>query len=670
MDTVGRSEALAFCVKLTQTERQARRLGNDWEYTLPMEAQWEYACRAETKTPFMCGYSLTMLDANFRGENDSNSDALRRTTAAGKYRANGWGLHDMHGNVWECVRDWKRDQLPGGLDPEVTRGDSDAQEILRGGSWTDLPGALRSAHRQPVQSRFSFRNTGFRVALVSRSPAATPGAWIKLLDTKMEPTDPTRIKLTDGVLELDDTTVVFPEIRAKDVILRGKIKKLDREKHVTLTVRHSDQGRYHGYHSYNPFGQWVGISKWQEEWEDLKFVDVKVGSDFTLMSMEARGDQLRVSVDDKPIVSFIDGSFSEGAVSISAHLGRAQFKDLEVMVLDQVPVAAKSGILAAPESLQHSQWVSAVGFSAEKAKEHQRSWAEFLGVPVTFENSIGMKFSLIPPGEFEMGGGGQFDDEIPTNGNRRHHVSVTRPYYLAIHETRQRDFKTVSGTNPAKFDPANRGSFDHPVESLLVRDIEAFCRQLAALTSEKTAGRTYRLPTEAEWEHACRAGTVTRFTFGETITRAQANFKGNGSGDPAPKGMTVPVGSYLPNAWGLFDMHGNVGEWTKDFKDSGFNSRSTVDPTGPFSGDMKVFKGGDFGSTDDIHVSSGMRFYGGLGAVASHIGFRVVLQIPTDAAARKAQGSSGNPGRSLKPTWKEPIGPQNQLFCVSLGTGP
>lgn len=206
-------------------------------------------------------------------------------------------------------------------------------------------------------------------------------------------------------------------------------------------------------------------------------------------------------------------------------------------------------------------------------------------------------------------------------------MTLTKPYYLGSYETRQRDFQTVMGKNPSKFSPANGGSLDHPVETVLVGDIEDFCRKLSSIAGEKNSGRVYRLPTEAEWESACRAGTTTRFSFGETINRTQANFVGPGKETPAPLGKTARVGSYAPNAWGLFDMHGNACEWTSD-SNLGFTRDAVSDPRVKTKSDRNVFKGGDFGTPETVFLSSGMRYFGGLGAAASHMGFRVLLEVP------------------------------------------
>ena len=123
----------------------------------------------------------------------------------------------------------------------------------------------------------------------------------------------------------------------------------------------------------------------------------------------------------------------------------------------------------------------------------------------------------------------------------------------------------------------------------------AFCKKLSDLPAEKAAGRKYRLPTEAEWEYCCRAGTSTPFHFGSALNGKQANCNGNypyGTTETGPcLGKTSPVGSYPPNAWGLYDMHGNVWEWCQDWLDS-YPKQSVTDPRGPEVGSGCVHRGG------------------------------------------------------------------------------
>jgi len=210
-------------------------------------------------------------------------------------------------------------------------------------------------------------------------------------------------------------------------------------------------------------------------------------------------------------------------------------------------------------------------FDAMQAAAHQEAWAKHLGTKVEIENSLGMKLRLLPPGEFKMG-------SPPSEADRRgdeiqHRVRITKPFYLGVYEVTQREYQNVMGNNPSHYSPGAAGkdqvrgldTDQFPVENVSWDDAVEFCRKLSALAAEQTAGRVYRLPTEAEWEYACRAGTTTPFHVGDKLNGQQANYDGqhpfatNGGGPFL--GRPTEVGSYAPNPFGLRDMHGNVAEW-------------------------------------------------------------------------------------------------------------
>ena len=167
VENVSHDEALEFCAKLTDHEQRAGRLSKGWIYTLPTEAQWEYACRAGTDTPFSFGELLNGAEANCLGESPDGADSkdpfLGRTTNVGSFAGNAWGLHDMHGNVWEWCRDAYASKLPGETDPRVTTGSS---RVLRGGSWNSATKYCRSAHRSWYVPSFRDNDLGFRVACI------------------------------------------------------------------------------------------------------------------------------------------------------------------------------------------------------------------------------------------------------------------------------------------------------------------------------------------------------------------------------------------------------------------------------------------------------------------------------------------------------------------------
>ena len=150
----------------------------------------------------------------------------------------------------------------------------------------------------------------------------------------------------------------------------------------------------------------------------------------------------------------------------------------------------------------------------------------------TIVNSIGMKYRLIPAGEFLMGSTG----EIGRLADEHQHAArISRPFYLSVFEVTQKEYEQVMGRNPSFFSHQGKGKYSvagwdtsrFPVEGVSWKESVAFCRQLSALPAEKKARRSYRLPTEAEWEYACRAGGQSIFHYGDTLSSTQANFDGN-----------------------------------------------------------------------------------------------------------------------------------------------
>jgi formylglycine-generating enzyme required for sulfatase activity len=179
-------------------------------------------------------------------------------------------------------------------------------------------------------------------------------------------------------------------------------------------------------------------------------------------------------------------------------------------------------------------------------------------------NSIGMQFALIPRGQFKMGSKDSNANALPV-----HTVHISKPFYLGVHEVTQGQWKAVMKENPSWFnDDANR-----PVESVSWEEIQQFIGKLNAMKD----GTTYRLPTEAEWEYAARAGSTTAYSFGDDSSQLgkYAWFGGN-AGD-----KTHPVGQLQPNAWGLYDMHGNVWERVQDWYGKYTTDEFVTDPQGP-----------------------------------------------------------------------------------------
>lgn len=231
-----------------------------------------------------------------------------------------------------------------------------------------------------------------------------------------------------------------------------------------------------------------------------------------------------------------------------------------------------------------------------------------------------------PPGTVTMGTPssepGRYADEGPQTV-----VTLTKGFWLGKHEVTQGEYQAVMGDNPSYF----AGDPERPVERVSWNDAVAYCQKRTR--QERTAGRLptgyeYCLPTEAQWEYACRAGTTTATAFGNSLSSAQANFDGhfpyNGAAEGSYVGHTTKVGSYAPNAWGLQDMHGNVFEWCLDWYATSLPGGTATDFQGPSSGTLRVNRGGSW-VNDGQYCRSGDRcgYYPDLRN--GDLGFRVAL---------------------------------------------
>ena len=253
-------------------------------------------------------------------------------------------------------------------------------------------------------------------------------------------------------------------------------------------------------------------------------------------------------------------------------------------------------------------------FDAKQAEEHQKAWAKQLGVRVKARNSIGMELMLIPPGEFLMGS--PAFEEGRQGDEAQHKVTLTKPFFMGITEVTQAQFFRVLRKNPSKFKAAK-----HPAEMVTWDEAVEFCARLSDLPAEKRVGRVYRLPTEAEWEYACRAGTTTAYSFGNDEGQL-SNYgwhKAN-AGD-----AHRPTALKKPNPWGLHDMHGNVVEWVHDTYRR-YTGDAVTDPRVHSYGGNSVSRGGSWDNKSTYSRSS-RRHSMPFDHRHRSIGFRVVCTI-------------------------------------------
>jgi len=261
---------------------------------------------------------------------------------------------------------------------------------------------------------------------------------------------------------------------------------------------------------------------------------------------------------------------------------------------------------------------------AKREEAKRKDEAEKKRPGAVVKNSIGIELVYVPPGSFMMGSTND-SSEMPI-----HQVTISRSFYMGKYEVTQAQWQAVMGDNPSDF----KGCNQCPVEQVSWNDAQEFIRGLNA----REDGFTYRLPSEAEWEYACRAGTTTEFAFGDSLSSEQANFDGNKPYGGAPKGVyrekTVPVGTFRPNGWGLYDMHGNVWEWCEDWFHDNYNGAPTDGSVWKSKGytSRRVLRGGGwyYGYPTSL-LRSASRFplephYGSpsSGSPSSYIGFRLV----------------------------------------------
>jgi len=235
----------------------------------------------------------------------------------------------------------------------------------------------------------------------------------------------------------------------------------------------------------------------------------------------------------------------------------------------------------------------------------------------TYTNSLGMSFKLLPAGTFMMGSPtnelGRNDDEI------QHQVTLTKFFYMQTTEVTQGQWQAVMGSNPSYF--SNCGS-NCPVENVSWDDVQSFITEM-----NKRGEGTYRLPTEAEWEYSARAGTATPFHTGTCLSADQANYDGNypqtGCATGIYRAKTVPVAGFSSNAWGLYDMSGNVWEWCQDWYGT-YPAGSVTNPVGPSTGSSRVLRGGSWVNYA-WYCRSALRYGGTPSDRLINLGFRLVL---------------------------------------------
>jgi len=287
-----------------------------------------------------------------------------------------------------------------------------------------------------------------------------------------------------------------------------------------------------------------------------------------------------------------------------------QKRFLELAKLDLIKAYEKT----IKDCLKMKLDVEAEGFSKEleeirtgKVKDEEKKAKPILQVDLG--KGVKLEMLLIPAGKFMMGSP---ESEVGRKSDEtQREVTLSKPFYMGKYEVTQEQWQAVMGNNPSRTKGAKL-----PVTNVSWNDCQDYIKKL----NGKTNGG-YRLPSEAEWEYACRAGTTTAYSFGVNITPRDANYDGSKIGKP------VAVGSYKANAFGLYDMHGNVKEWCEDWYGD-YPAGSVKDPKGPETGPYRVLRGGSYGFIGSLARSSSQ--YNFLGDAPQYlhngvsVGFRLV----------------------------------------------
>jgi formylglycine-generating enzyme required for sulfatase activity len=655
------NDAVAYCAALTAAETLAGNVPVGYQYRLPTEAEWEYACRAGTTTEFNVGAGLLCSDAwfslTYHPTLITSCGNSPETVDVGGYAPNAWGLYDMHGNVWEwCLDSFASYNAAPVTDPFVIAG---PDRVLRGGSWSSSSFGCRSAFRRDLGGPdFAFSDVGFRVVLAP--VIALP--------------DPAKFALIPaGTFQMGSNAAnVAPYFGQPN---EKPVHQVTISSPFWMGRYEVTQAEYQALMGVNP-SFYVGPNRPVERvsWNDAVAYCTALTAAETLAGNVPVGYEYRLPTEAEWEYACRAGTTTEFNVGAELLCSDARFSETIHPSLSWTSCGNPSGTVDvggyAPNAwglydMHGNVWEwcldSFASYSAAPVTDpfvtgsvdrvlRGGSWFSLSSscrsayrngsVGGTF-TTVGFRVVLAPipplppptgmvaiePGTFQMGSNAA--SGTPYFGSILeqpvHTVTISYPFWMGQHEVTQAEYEAVMGSNPSFFIGPNR-----PVERVSWNDAVAYCAALTAaeaLAGNVPVGYEYRLPTEAEWEYACRAGTTTEFNVGAGLLCSDARF--NGTYHPTltltscanPAG-TVDVGSYAPNAWGLYDMHGNVREWCLD----SFLLYSAEPVTDPFvtGAPSRVVRSGGW-STNSSGCRSANRVNLLPGNTNDNLGFRVVL---------------------------------------------
>ncbi|MBF0397212.1 MAG: SUMF1/EgtB/PvdO family nonheme iron enzyme [Desulfobacterales bacterium] len=618
VENITRENVQKFISKLNQN--------TEWVYRLPTEAEWEYAARAGSMTAFANG---DISDEN----NDPNLDKMGWYSGNANYKThpvaqkepNVWGLYDMHGNVWELCQN------------EYT-----SYHILHGGSWNNTASCCRSANRI-IWNGLNYADLGFRIIRTYKQIDGPygmkfvyirPGTFIMGSPSTEKGRDADEeqheVTLTKGFY-LQTTTVTQRQWKA--VMGKENNPSLFKEGCDNCPVENITRENVQKFISkLNQNTDWVYRLPTEAEWEYA----ARAGS----MTAFANGDISDENNDpnlDK--MGWYSGNSNGKTHPVeNRDPNNWGLYDMHGNVWefcqDKYTPYAKllSNIdpiyedINAHHVLRGGSWFSKAAKYCRSANRYK--WygkkANDLGFRLVkthkqIDIPYGMKFVYICPGTFIMGSPptekGRTDDE------KEHEVTLTKGFYMQTTPITQGQWKAVMGNNPSRFEICGDNC---PVECVSWHDTQEFIRKL-----NENSEWVYRLPTEAEWEYAARAGHKTAFANGDiTDEKTNPNLDKMGWYTKNSYEIIHPVAEKDPNAWGLYDMHGNVYEWCQDIYTDYFNISTNTDPISidEKSGSYRVLRGGGWNSRARSCRSANRRSINP-NSKDNNFGFRVVRTL-------------------------------------------
>ncbi|MCU0915425.1 MAG: formylglycine-generating enzyme family protein [Planctomycetes bacterium] len=572
VESVSWQDCQAFAKKLCEKEGVP-----EGTYQLLTEAQWEYACRAGTTSAYCFGDSDALLQVYAW-----TLGSAEAPQAVGQKRANAFGLYDMHGNVREWCQDWYG-AYPADAQTDPCGPVSGLSRVVRGAGWDQGSAYHRSASRLGLATGSRSDSLGLRLArFLASSPPVLDGTVV-FEDTFAAPIlDATRWAVVNGAA-VDDVGLGEPS-PPLSLRLNGHPTGGD-----SITSRPLDLSGYaRGTLAYSY--QRGGGGDSPEEGDDL-IVEYSTGSTWTELDRQLGAGPGMTAYAPTTVSLPIEALRSDFTLRLRS-LGSAGGLEDDWFV-DDVRLAGVAALPADLEAVADAPYASLAGLAAgsSAAQELQGQAVQQLKLPLEVQTrQTRIVFRLVPAGTFTMGSPPS-EAQRGTNEGPQHQVTLTQAFYCGKFEITQGQWRQIMGNNPSYFPLAGLNA---PVETVSWDDCQVFVKGLCAL--EGVAEGTYRLLTEAEWEYACRAGTQTPFCYGNDLDSSMANFDGNYPYGAGQKGVyrqaTVAVGSFRPNAWGLYDMHGNVWEWCQDWYEALYPSGPQTDPLGPSSGDYRVSRGG------------------------------------------------------------------------------